>query len=266
MKKSKVSVIFSLVIVLVLVVVLTACGKGGVDKEYEYNTEIISNANAPVEGEPNIKEITGFVEDSEQEFLELPYDIGDTGMQIVSIGKYSGAYTDANANKEVKDVLAVVVKNPTEKVISYSNFTMQYCDEFKCTFTPTNVPKGQSVLVFAVKNAEEAQSVSYADVEKLECVDSMAVTSDSLPLLEGTVGVDFKDGEFIVTNLTRRDLGDVYIRYKNAGSGNAYLGGVTYSCVAFDLKGFETQKVPAENFNAETSVIIAVENHIDENK
>ncbi|MBE6824002.1 MAG: hypothetical protein E7513_01515 [Ruminococcaceae bacterium] len=255
MKNNRVSTIIFTVVALVLVAIMVS-GCGGVDKEYEYNTEIIINENAPVEGEPQLESITGYVEDTKQDFLKLPYAIENTSLEIVSIGKYTGVYTDSGSNENVEDILAIVVKNVSDKVVSYSNVSFAYGDDVACSFSPTNLPPNQSALVFT-----NTEKIPYKNVKKFECVDAMEVPAEKLPLLEDKVGVDFKDGEFIITNLTNENLGDVYVRYKNFTDGNAYLGGITYSVVATDVEPYETYKVPADNYNAETSVIIAVENY-----
>lgn len=242
-------------IVLVALVTLCAFTGCGVEKEYKYNTEIISIDNAPPAGDVKIENLTGFVEDTKQEFVEMPCAVGTTGLEIVAVGKYTGVYTDSGENKDEKDILALVVKNTSDKIISYSSFTVEYAKKSECTFNATNLPVNQSALVFT-----STESLKYSDVTKFELKDSMAVPCDELPILD-CVGVDYKDGEFIITNQSNDDLGDVYIRYKNVIDGNAYLGGITYSEEIPDLKAYETRKIPAENFSADTSVIIAVDNY-----
>ncbi len=254
MKRNRVSSIIFLIISVVLVAAFfTGCG-GSVAEEYQYNTVIETNENKPVEGEPEIESITGYVEDNKQKFLELPYAIENTDLEIVSIGKY----TDENISEETdKELLAIVVKNNSDKVVSFSTFDVQYDTNLYTSFSPTNLPAGMSSLVYT-----EAPYIAYEDVKIFEISNPMAVMSDSLPMLDGTVGVDFKDGNFIITNLTGEDLGDVYVRYKTCGSGNVYLGGTTYSCMAADVKPYETYTVPAEYYVEGSSVIIAVENYI----
>ncbi len=249
----KVKSLFALALaVLFVLCALTGCG---VEKEYKYNTEVISVDNAPTNEDVKVEEISGFIEDTKQEFIEVPFEVGATGLEIIAIGKYTGVYTDSGENKEEKDILALVVKNTTDKIISYSSFTFEYGKKSECTFNATNLPVNQSALVFT-----STESVKYSDVTKFELKDSMAVPCDELPILD-CVGVDCKDGEFIVTNQSNDDLGDVYIRFKNVSDGNAYLGGITYSVEVPDLLGYETRKVPAENFNADTSVIVAVDSY-----
>ena len=252
MKKTKLSIIICIVMALVLICA-TGCA-GGVDKEYEYNTEIIKNSNAPSSGDVDIKSIEYFTPDFNQNFVELPYTVKDTDIEIIAIGSYTGDYIESELSKDVDDDLAILVKNNSKQIISYSSITVDCGNDKVCTFSPTNLPSGQCSLVFPNSDA-----VSYADVTKFECTDSMAVMTDSLAMLDGTVGIDYKNGEFILTNLTGENLGDVYIRYRNCTEDNIYLGGITYSTVQKGVEPFETYKIPVDNFSTENSVIVSVE-------
>ncbi len=255
MKRNRVSAIICMILTFVLVATMFSGCKTKVDAEYEYNNVIEINEKKPVEGEPEIEAITGYVEDTQQKLLSLPYNIEDTEIDIISIGTYTGLYTESDKQEEVENVLAIVVKNTSDQIVSFSNFSVQYGDEQFTSFTPTNIPANQSALVLTGYPA-----IAYADVKEFVVTESMAVMSDSLPMLEGTVGVDFKDGQFIVTNLTGDELGDVYIRYKTCSAGNAYLGGITYSVMVGDVMPYETYTVDAPFYSEESGVIIAVEN------
>lgn len=261
MKNNKLSSIIFLILCLVLVsIMVTGCGKRSVDEEYEYNTVIETNDKKPVNGEVQIDKITGYTEVKDQTFLELPYAIDNTDLVITSIGKFSGVVTDSGESEEVADILAVIIKNNSDQILSFSSLTFEYGMDKTASFNPTNLPPSQSSVVFT-----SAPYVKYSDIKKLEIKDPMAIMTDTLPLLEDVVGVDYKDGNFIITNLTDKKLGDVYVRYKNCVEGNVYLGGATYSVMVSDVQPYETYTVPAEQYNEEQSVIIAVESIKNDN-
>lgn len=249
------SIIFCAVCFVLVSVMLTGCGKNSVDEEYAYNTVIETNENKPVAGEAEIEKVTGFVEDKEQKLLKLPYAIENTDLEITAIGKYSGIINENGTTDEVNEVLAIVVKNKSDKIVSFSSITALYDSDKTTAFNPSNLPSQMSSLVFT-----STPYVEYIDVKKFEVTDSMAIMSDSLPMLDGTVGVDYKDGNFIITNLTSEELGDVYVRFKNCSDGNVYLGGATFSVMVPDVMPYETYTVPAQNYTEGTSVIVAVEN------
>ncbi len=257
MKKFRFSTILFLVLLVVLSALFTGCG--GVDEEYEYNDKIVTNDKAPVEGDANLTAISGFVADEEHKFVELPLTVTDETnsgtLEIVAIGKYTGPNCDGVEKEELKDAFAILVKNPTDKVLSVASLEITYDKGKTCSFNPSNIPAKQSALVFVNSDA-----VEYKNVKKLECADPFILMSDSLPMIEDKVGVDFKDGQFIITNRTDEALGDVYVRYKNFSDGNAYLGGITYSEVALDVQPYETRLIDAPDYSETNSIIIAVEN------
>ncbi len=233
-------------------------------QEYTYNTQIETNADAPIDSEPEVEKITGFVEDKEQKFVSLPLSFeikdGDKNIniiEIVAIGKYSGEYVDGASVSDVENALALVIKNPSDKVLSVASMSIKYDDGKVCSLTPSNIPPHQSALVLT-----NDSPVPYSDVKMLECTLDYAVPQKELPLIKDKVGVDFKDGKFIVTNLTDEYLGDVYIRYKKFADGNIYFGAVTYTACAQDVQPYETYLVDAPDYNSDNCIIIAVENHV----
>ncbi len=267
--KKKLTILIVAIIIIILAIFLIIRSsksdvRTSVAEEYKYNTVIISNDNAPKEGQPQLDSINGYVEDKEQKLATLPYAIektenGETTtvLEVVSIGKYTGAYTLNNKNEQVEDIFAMVVNNPTDKVLSIASIDITYAKDLVSSINPSNIPPHQSTLVFF-----SSQPIAYADVTEFECSVDYAVQSDKLPLLEGKVGVDYKDGNLIITNLTSEFLGDVYVRYQNIAGGNTYLGGNTYSAYAANVQPYETYLIPAPDFNKENSVIISVESVI----
>lgn len=231
--------------------------------EYKYNTKIETAKKAPDEKAPEINNISGYTEDKNQKFFSSPISFdtkfGDSNVNIlnvISVGKYTGEFEGENGIEQVTDVLAVVVNNPSDKALSIASFTVSYDDNKDCSFSPSNIPAKQSALILT-----NGQAVSYKDVKKFDCLLDYAVAQDKLPMID-KVGVDFKDNECIITNLTSENLGDVYVRFKKYCDGNVYLGSKTYSVLAKDVQPYETYIVDAPEYNADNCVIIAVENHI----
>ena len=232
--------------------------------EYKYNTKIEISDNAPDEKDPEIKSISGYTEDNTKSLLKLPLSFdtkyGDSNvniLDIISIGKYSGEFEAEDGVKQVTDVLAIVVKNPSDKALSIASLTVTYDDNKQCSFSPSNIPAKQSAIIMTNND-----TVSYKDVKKFDCTLDYAVAQDELPLIKDKVGVDFKDGQCVITNLTSENLGDVYVRFKKYTNGNVYLGSKTYSVYAQNVQPYETYTVDAPEYSDDNCVIIAVENHI----
>lgn len=229
--------------------------------EFTYNTEIITNPDAPTDDKPEISKIEGYTEIKDQKFLSLPMSfdakmngVDTEALRIVSIGSFTGTYIDGEES-DVKDILAMVVTNPSDKVLSVASIDVAYDDSKVCSFTPSNIPPKCSALIMS-----DGMPVQYSDVKKLDMTLKFAVPQDQMTMINGKVGVDFKESQFIVTNLTDEPLGDVYIRYKRISDGNVYYGAKTFSVTADNLLPYETQMVDAPDFDAAKYVVISVEN------
>lgn len=256
-KKQLIGIIALLVILVILAVIIFGGGKRKVDKEFEYNTDIVSLDNTPLPQEPDCSLVEGFVEDTEHSFVKLPFEIKDTTLVVTGIGKYTGRNFEIYDGEDVTDIFTIVVKNNGDKYISYSNINVEYAKNKVCSFVITNIAPGCTAVVFSNSDA-----VPYADVTDFSVLDKTFVTTDSLTMIEDTVGVDYKDGQFIITNLTGNYLGDVYVKYKHVNKGNVYIGGATFSTRVEDVNPYETYKVDVTNFDLEDSLIVAVESFI----
>lgn len=247
----------SLIAVSTVVLVVAFSPKHTVDKEYQDNTSIIENTLAPKDdADINVESINGYTE-REVSYLSLPYRVEDTDIEIISVGSYNGDVMLDDNKTKVENMFAIVVKNTGDRVVSYSNLTVD-TGVGEYSFSPTNLPSGIASVVFP-----NSSQLKFDDVTKFEITSKLVVNSDNLSLLESKVGVKFEDGCFVLTNHTDENLGTVYIRYKNVSNGNAYLGGETYSVMQQNVEPYKTYKIPAENFDEEKSVIITVESVLD---
>ena len=256
--------IFAIILAATLVILsLSACNtmttppkKTAVDPEYADNTEILRNPNAPVNAAVLINDIEGYTEKSIPK-TKFPRKIADTHLYVDSVGAYTGAYVEDMSMTECKDVFACVIRNDSDQLLSYSSFNIIYGDDesVKCGFHATNIKPHCSALVLS-----DDKNVKFDVVLYFQPNEPMEVLSDGLTMLDGSVGVSYKDGMLVVTNLTENDLGTVYIRYKMFTGGNVYLGGFTGSIMVENVKAFETYHVDAGVFNPDTCEIVCVEN------
>lgn len=249
-------------------------GRTEVADEYKYNTSILTNEKAPTKGDAVISSIDGYTEVTDQTFLKLPYEVtkdGEKVYEIISIGKCNGTFYDGEVKRDMSDSLAIVVKNTTDKVVSISNVSFVYADGKECTFTVSNLPPEKSALVFAdvteVKEGEEQnviiKDVPFSDVTKIKVSANQAIMTTNLPLLADKVGVDYKDGKFIITNLTGDNLGQISVKFMMCADNDAniFIGGNTCAVYQQNVMPYETYLVDAKSFDPDKSTIIAVESY-----
>lgn len=252
--------------ILLVIFLLSACNtpekegvKKAVDKEYEYNTVILKNPNEPSAGKADIQKIDGYSEIA-VEGLEFPYEIPDSHLVIESVGAYTGVYTEDLSMDNVDGIPAAVVRNTSDKPVSYASFQVQYTDNVNllCGFACSNLNAGYSAVLLC-----DNKKLNAGDVTQFRITSPTEMPGESLTVLDGIVGVDYKDGKLILTNQTEDSLGTVYIRYKYIAGGNAYRGGVTQTVTASYLNGYDTCRLDAGDFDPDNCAIICVEN--DEN-
>lgn len=243
-----------IILCILLSIAAAGCSSQTQQDAYSDNMSILTNPAAPHAGDADISAITGYTESIPDE-LQLPYDIPDTDIRIVSVGSYTGGYIEDKSGDKCSDVPAVIIRNTGDMVISYACITVKYGDgeDDTTSFIPTNIPAGCCAAVLS-----SDKELSVKDMKSFDIAGASQILSDKLTVLEGKAGVSYEDGAFIVTNLTDGDLGEVYIRYKYITPGNCYLGGLTCTVNTEPLAAHATQKLYV-SFDVENCAIIAVE-------
>lgn len=226
MKKS----VYILLCSVVIFCVLFGCSQKGAEKNIQAEIsgsdtlkEEVLYASTPDETGARASQIPNFSSERTLCAFSMPHNAGKS-LQLISVGRYSGAYVEDGTDDSVSDVAAVVIQNTGDKFIKSANITLVGKNNKEYSFSLTSLPAGCSVLLLetnrAVFIAEE--SITVATVGTVE--------EQPIPqLCEDKVSVDFADGKLILKNLTDKDFRAVYIRYKNYTAGNVYMGGVTYS-------------------------------------
>ena len=80
--------------------------------------------------------------------ISLPYNIEKKNMEISSIGQYSGKFLEDGSDTDKENILAIVVKNTSDKVIDYGEITMKISGKSgTLKFKVTNLKPGASALV-----------------------------------------------------------------------------------------------------------------------
>ena len=222
--------------------------------ESETNKAIVST---PDETGARQSQIAGFTPDKTMTTVSLPHTMGKTMLQVISVGRYSGYYTEDGSNTSVTDVVAVVVQNVSSKFIRNATVTGVGSDGKEYKFPFTCLPAGRSVLIL-----ESSKSTLPSNQKISALATGVVETSDAAELHADKVKITFENGNFNVKNLTDKNFSAVYIRYKSYTSGNVYMGGVTYSATVENLSAHSEKQCKPLNFYDGYSEILMV--HIAE--
>ena len=190
-----------------------------VDKDSNSTT---SKDNKESKDKENKKDTKKDSDKSSNNNLKTPYKVSSTGMQINKIKSYSGKFVENGSDKKVSNILALEVKNTSKKDLQYGQIKLQINNKKTATFDLTNLPAGKTVTVI-----ESTGSISYNSGDSYKYEEATYASVDKLPMNENKVKVSTNGSDIIVENISNKDLGTVYVYYKNTKD-NSYLGGITY--------------------------------------
>ena len=183
--------------------------------------------------------------------ISLPYTIASTGMTIKNIGQYTGSFVEDGSDKSVSNVLSIVVTNTSGKDLQYGEIKLKAGSK-TATFKLTNIPSGKSVLALETSGMKYSSSTNYTYAEATYAQTNMSMNSSK-------VSVSTADSKVTIKNISGKDLGTVYVYYKNLDKSGAYLGGITYRVKFENVKSGDTLTQSTKHFSKSNSKIIMVD-------
>lgn len=183
--------------------------------------------------------------------ISLPYTIASTGMTIKNIGQYTGSFVEDGSDKSVSNVLSIVVTNTSGKDLQYGEIKLKAGSK-TATFKLTNIPSGKSVLALETSGMKYSSGTNYTYAEATYAQTNMSMNSSK-------VSISTADSKVTIKNISGKDLGTVYVYYKNLDKSGAYLGGITYRVKFENVKSGDTLTQSTKHFSKSNSKIIMVD-------
>ena len=216
---------------------------GGSSKSGKDNSSSSNNGNSKSDNNNNSS--------NKSNTMSLPYTIASTGMKVTNIGKYSGKFVENGSDKSVSNVLSIVVTNTSNKDLQYGEIKLKAGGK-TATFKLTNIPSGKSVL------ALEANGMKYSSGAGYKYADATYALTN-MPMNSNKVKVSTSDSKVTIKNTSGKDLGTVYVYYKNLDKSGAYLGGITYRVKFDNVKKGGTLSQNTKHFSKSNSKIVMVD-------
>ena len=182
--------------------------------------------------------------------LKTPYKVSSTGMQISKIKSYSGKFVENGSDKKVSNILALEVKNTSKKDLQYGQIKLQINNKKTATFDLTNLPAGKTVTVI-----ESTGSISYNSGDSYKYEEATYASVDKLPMNENKVKVSTNGSDITVENISNKDLGTVYVYYKNTKD-NSYLGGITYRAKFENVEKGKNYTASTSHFSDSSKIVM----------
>lgn len=185
--------------------------------------------------------------------INTPYNVSVTGMRISKIGGFSGTFVEDGSNKKVNNILALEVKNTSKKDLQYGEIKLKVNGKETAVFKLTNLPAGKTATVI-----ELTGSVPYNSGDNYKYEDATYAAVEKLPMSSKKVKVSTEGSDITIKNISGKDLGTVYVYYKNT-KGSSYLGGITYRAKFEDVKKDKSYTANTSHFSKSNSEIVMVD-------
>mgnify|MGYP007125810170 CR=1 FL=1 len=148
--------------------------------------------------------------------------LGDD-IELVSFGRYTGAFVEDGSNDPVKDVLAILVKNTGEQWIEYTEITLP-CGEETAAFECKCLPGGTYALLLEKNRMIYDATMTYANATSAP----PAYLANAVTDFSADFALYPDDGVVNIKNISGGDIAsDVTVNYKNE-AGKYFLGGIVY--------------------------------------
>lgn len=177
------------------------------------------------------------------------------GLEIISVGNYSGPFWEDGSDEEVEDVLMIKVRNTSDEVLQYAELILNGDNGEEAYFTLSTLPPNETIMVLEADRKKYNKDVSYTSAEAQHVV----FFTEGISMHSDKIEVSGMKGAFNVRNLSEEDIeGVVYIYYKNIQE-DLFYGGITYRAKIEDgIKAGETKQIATKHYVPETSILMFV--------
>ena len=175
----------------------------------------------------------------------------DYGIEIRTLAAgYDGAFLEDGSDDEVKNVLALLFKNTSDKDIQYAEYAFAV-DGKPISFKVSDLPAGQTCVVLEASRHQRNTN------EVLELISRVVAPVEMLPGSDKVLPVINEDNTITIMNLTQEELPVVRVFYKYFYEDeNTFVGGITYTATATQVPAGGSVTIAPSHFEANASLIM----------
>lgn len=235
------------------------------DIEFETETATVlihEDLKNPGEGTLDIGKIAGFIQENKYN-TDTDENDGTTendgialsvnNITAEAVGSYTGNYVEDGSDEPIQNVASLIVTNHSEAMLQVADIEFKVNDSETARFRVTNLLPGTAVLVL------EANKREYNSMDDYSYGTVATAWIDYVSLHEDKFLITKDDGKLTLKNKTENTYTKVYVYYKYAQVGGAYMGGITYRVPFENIAPNATIESVANHFNKATSRIIDVQ-------
>ena len=177
-------------------------------------------------------------------------ELAQQGLQIRSVGSYTGAFVEDGTNDIVSGVAMLVLENRSGEPIQYAEILLHGPDQ-TLSFVLSTLPDGEAMVVLEQNRQEYREGTDYTAELK-----SLALFDTPPSLHQDALAFQVLDGAVNISNISGADLtGDVVIYYKNFSQDLLY-GGITYRVrIQGGMAAGEIRQIMAKHFTADSRIL-----------
>ena len=175
----------------------------------------------------------------------------DYGIEIRTLAAgYDGAFLEDGTDDEVKNVLALLFVNTSDKDVQYAEYAFAV-DGKPISFKVSDLPAGQQCVVLEASRHQRNTN------EVLELISRVLAPVDMLPGPDKVLPVINDDNTITLMNTTQEELPVVRVFYKYFYEDeNSFVGGITYTATATKVPAGGSVTIAPSHFEANASVIM----------
>lgn len=143
------------------------------------------------------------------------------GLKITSLFQYTGGNPDCN-DEMGEDIAALSIQNTSDQHLKCATITAKMEDGSKLEFEVTDIPAGQTALVFASDNSK------YDPSNPCKKFSAKTDFDDQTELMSDSLTIQSEETTVTLTNISDQDLTNLTVSCHTLFDGD-YFGGLTYS-------------------------------------
>ena len=178
--------------------------------------------------------------------LHLPCDVEQTPLMILELRSYDGPFLEDGSNREVSNVAALVLFNPSEQFLEQGAVKVWQKGRLM-VLAFTCIPPGGRVLVL------ESSGKAFATGQIKNCWGWCVIAEGLQQVQVEEVG----RSALAITNLRQETAREITVYYKDYNAHEKlYMGGVTHSVTVYSLESGHRIVVPAFMYLSGQSMVV----------
>lgn len=177
--------------------------------------------------------------------LEFPYVIRSASLIVLQMASYEGPVAGENSYEQ--DVAAILVSNPTGRLVEYAVIEMQQGTR-TLNFEIRHLSAGGRILV----TERHGQAFSEDPVQACRCTQMVEMQAQT------QVSAAAEDGCIMLTNNGESTCTATVFYKSYYPENNFFIGGESRSVTVFDLRPGESRRIEVRDFSKERTRIVAI--------